>query len=46
MMLALCWESAAGFPPEVAAVLTTCNAAEFETFEFLFGFPEHKTPLP
>jgi hypothetical protein len=46
MMLALCWETAAGFPPEVAATLETASTTEFEPFEFLIGFPEHKTPLP
>jgi hypothetical protein len=42
MMLASCWEDAAGFPPEVDAALRPMAPG----LRFVAGFPEHKTPLP
>lgn len=45
MMLACCWEDAAGFPPEVVHLMETIRVGDGPV-EFLVGFPEHKTPLP
>lgn len=45
MMLACCWEEAAGFPPEVSQLMDTLPV-EYRPIEFLAAFPEHKTPLP
>lgn len=46
MMLALSWEKAEGFPPEVTQTLESVATLGLEPFEFLFAFPEHKTHLP
>ena len=40
--MAYAWEAAAGFPPEIAAIL----APTLGTLELLLAIPEHKTPLP
>jgi len=44
--LARCWESADGFPPEVARVLDASPYESLHSLEFVAGFPEHKVPLP
>jgi hypothetical protein len=44
--LAYCWESAQGFPPEVASVLDASPYDELHDLQFVAGFPEHKVPLP
>jgi hypothetical protein len=45
MMLACCWEDAAGFPPEVVELMATLPV-RYGRVEFVAGFPEHKTSLP
>lgn len=45
MMLACCWEDAAGFPPEVDRLMASVPVGDGHV-RFLAGFPEHKTPLP
>jgi hypothetical protein len=45
MLLAACWEETGGFPPEVSQALKA-SPVPINQIEFLFGFPEHKTPLP
>lgn len=42
--LAHSWEEAAGWPPEVARLLSTNE--ELARFEPVYAFPEFKTPLP
>ena len=44
--LAHCWESAAGFPPEIAALFAQSGVPAFSTLELLLAIPEHKVILP
>lgn len=44
--LAYCWESADGFPPEVAEVFNRSEEPGLHDLQFIAGFPEHKVPLP
>jgi hypothetical protein len=44
--LAYCWESANGFPSEIASVLDTSSYTELHELQFVAGFPEHEVPLP
>ncbi len=44
--LAHYWETAQGFPKEVAAVLDGAGVPALENLEILFGFPEYKVALP
>lgn len=40
------WQSADGFPPEVAALLSSSARDAFHGVEFLLALPEHKVSLP
>jgi hypothetical protein len=44
--LAHCWESASGFPPEIAALFAQSEVPAFENLELLLAIPEHKVILP
>src|SRR5436190_1703834 len=44
--LAHCWESAQGFPPQVADLFTESIFPYFQHIELLMAFPEHKVILP
>jgi hypothetical protein len=44
--LAYSWESAEGFPPEVARLFVQSNIAAFHQIEILLAFPEYKVLLP
>lgn len=44
--LAYCWESANGFPPEVAAVFRNASDAAVQNIEPILAVPEFKVPLP
>ena len=44
--LAHCWESASGFPPEIAALFAQSGVSAFGNLELLLGIPEHKVILP
>jgi len=46
MALAQCWESAAGFPPEIATALQSSGAQEIADAELLLGIPEYEVALP
>jgi hypothetical protein len=44
--LAHSWESADGFPPEVAASLGRSPAPELASLQPVLAVPEYKVPLP
>lgn len=44
--LAHCWESAQGFPPEIATALDESPFGRLHDLQFIAGFPEHEVPLP
>jgi len=44
--LAHCWETASGFPSEVAEVLDESTYEHLTDLVFVAGFPEHQVPLP
>ena len=44
--LAYCWESADGFPPEVALLFSRSDVSAFQNVEILFSLPEHKIAMP
>ena len=44
--LALCWESANGFPAEVESVFINSGITAFQKIDLLLGFPEYKVYLP
>jgi hypothetical protein len=44
--LAYCWESAGGFPPEVAEALHRTDAASLADLTPVLAIPEFKVPLP
>jgi len=44
--LATCWETAGGFPPEVAAAFRASRIPTFESLSFVAGFPEYKIQIP
>jgi hypothetical protein len=44
--LACCWESADGFPPEVALLFSQSDIPAFQHIELLLAFPEYKVILP
>ncbi len=44
--LAYCWESAKGFPPEVARLFSQSGVPAFKQVELLLALPEHKVILP
>jgi hypothetical protein len=44
--LAYRWHVAAGFPPEIAQLLTTAENPALRRVELLFAFPEYKVALP
>ena len=46
MALAQCWESATGFPPEIAKALRASGAQEIADAELLLGIPEYEVALP
>jgi hypothetical protein len=46
MALAQCWESATGFPPEIAIALRSSGAQEIADAELLLGIPEYEVALP
>lgn len=44
--LAYCWESADGFPPEVAQLFLQSDIPAFQRVQLLLAFPEHKVGMP
>ena len=44
--LAYCWESAEGFPPEVAQLFTRSGIPHFRNVELLLALPERKVIMP
>jgi hypothetical protein len=44
--LAYCWESAEGFPPEVAGLFSKSDVPAFQHIELLLALPEHTVALP
>lgn len=46
MALAQSWESAKGFPPEIASAIRDADAPELANAELLLGIPEYEVALP
>ena len=44
--LAMSWEAARGFPPEVVRIFRTSAVSAFEDVDLLLALPEYKVPLP
>jgi len=44
--MANCWQTADGFPSEIAALFSSSGIGAFSQVELLLAIPEHQVPLP